>query len=123
LLLTFRRLFLGMFLCHVTAHQAATHCADYRVMPGIMPRDSAHNRAFHATGGVGRADHGRRECYRCEGGFDVTSFHLKSTVLLEGAKVMPFDAFSIAFTAIALPGFMFLSLPPAGNRLSNGHLH
>jgi hypothetical protein len=113
-LLTLRGLFLSVLFGHMTANQTAANRADHRVVPRIMSRHSAYYCAFHATGRVRRADHCRGECHRRKSGFDVTSFHLKSTVLLRGAKVVPFEVFSIDSTAIAVPGFMFLPLPRAG---------
>lgn len=76
-LLTLRGLFFGMFLRHMPPDDAAADRADDRVMPGIMTRHPAYDRAFQTTRRVRRAGHCRSECRRCEGGFDITRFHLK----------------------------------------------
>ncbi|SIT49197.1 exported hypothetical protein [Paraburkholderia ribeironis] len=76
-LLTLGGLFLSVFFGHMPSHQTAADRADHRVVPGVMPRDSADDRSLHAPGRVRRADHCRRECYCREGGSYISSFHLK----------------------------------------------
>jgi hypothetical protein len=83
-------LLLGVFLRQVSSHQAAANGPCDRVMPSVVARDTANDRAFEAASGVRRPDCRQRQ--RCGGQRKLApSFHSEVPICCVSRMLWSFD--------------------------------
>lgn len=77
-----------MLFRKMVAHDAATDCADHRVMSRVVTGNTADDRAFQTTGGMGGGGGAECESGGEQGSLDIALFHIG--IFLRGVVIQEY---------------------------------